>query len=114
LVHQCRKQDLRGHAMRASMRGCAEVVYDRVHCFAHLRRRVLCMAISTLPPATAAAAPVSAPAELVQHWIGGRPASGAGARLPGFNPATGAGARPVVMGGEGGGRAAVAGAPAAW
>jgi malonate-semialdehyde dehydrogenase (acetylating)/methylmalonate-semialdehyde dehydrogenase len=77
-------------------------------------RRVLFMAVSTLPPATAAAAPVSAPAELVQHWIGGRPASGAGARLPVFNPATGAVARQVVMGTADDVRAAVASAQAAW
>src|SRR6266478_2899159 len=72
------------------------------------------MAVSTLPPVTSAAAPVSAPAELVQHWIGGRPASGAGARLPVFNPATGAVARQVVMGSEEDVRAAVASAQAAW
>jgi len=33
------------------------------------------MAVSTFPPPIPAAAEVSAPAELVQHWIGGRPAS---------------------------------------
>ena len=72
------------------------------------------MAVSTLPPPIPAAAEVSAPAELVQHWIGGRPASGAGARLPVFNPATGVVARQVVMGGEEDVRAAVASAQAAW
>ena len=72
------------------------------------------MAVSTLPPVTPAAAPVSAAAELVQHWISGRPASGAGARLPVFNPATGAVARQVVMGSEDDVRAAVASAQAAW
>src|SRR5438552_6975333 len=71
------------------------------------------MAVSTFAPPPAAAA-VSAPAELVQHWIGGRPASGAGARLPLFNPATGAVTRQVVMGGEEDVRAAVASAQAAW
>src|SRR5436190_15430158 len=71
------------------------------------------MAVSTFAPPPAAAA-VSAPAELVQHWIGGRPASGAGARLPLFNPATGAMTRQVVMGGEEDVRAAVASAQAAW
>src|SRR5213082_674489 len=70
------------------------------------------MAVSTFAPPAAAA--VSAPAELVQHWIGGRPASGAGARLPLFNPATGAVTRQVVMGGEEDVRAAVASAQAAW
>ena len=55
------------------------------------------MAVSTFAPPPAAAA-VSAPAELVQHWIGGRPASGAGARLPLFNPATGAVTRQVEIG----------------
>ena len=72
------------------------------------------MAVSTFPPVTPAAAPVSAAAELVQHWIGGRAASGAGARLPVFNPATGAVARQVVMGSEDDVRAAVASAQAAW
>src|SRR2546429_10005155 len=71
------------------------------------------MAFSTFAPPPAAAA-VSAPAELVQHWIGGRPASGAGARLPLFNPATRAVTRQGVMGGEEDVRAAVASAQAAW
>jgi len=71
------------------------------------------MAVSTFPPSIPAATEVSAPAELVQHWIGGRPASGAGARLPVFNPATGVVARQVVMGGEEDVRAAVASAQAA-
>src|SRR6202043_1630849 len=64
----------------------------------HLRATGPGMAVSTLPSVTPAAAEVSAPAELVQHWIGGRPASGAGAGLPVFNPATGAGAPPVGVG----------------
>src|ERR1700736_2928897 len=72
------------------------------------------MAVSTLPPATAAAAPVSAPAELVQHWIVGRRAGASVARLPVFNPATGAVARQVVMGTADDVRAAVASAQAAW
>src|SRR2546421_12976907 len=71
------------------------------------------MAVSTFAPPPAAAA-VSAPAELVQHWTGGRPTSGAGARLPLFNPATGAVTRQVLMGGEEDVRAAVACAQAAW
>src|SRR5204863_2642682 len=95
--------------------GGPEVVYDRripAATCGHLRTGPL-MAVSTFAPPPAAAA-VSAPAELVQHWIGGRPASGAGARLPLFNPATGAVTRQVVMGGEEDVRAAVASAQAAW
>src|SRR5438105_6241043 len=38
------------------------------------------MAVSTLPPRGTSAAPVAAPSELVQHWIGGRIAGGAGTR----------------------------------
>src|SRR6266699_2510318 len=49
------------------------------------------MAVPTLPPRGTSATPVAAPSELVQHWIGGRIAGGAGKRaLPVFNPATGA------------------------
>jgi malonate-semialdehyde dehydrogenase (acetylating)/methylmalonate-semialdehyde dehydrogenase len=66
------------------------------------------MAVSTLP------APVAVAAELVQHWIGGRPAAGSGARLPVFNPATGAVTREVVMATAEEVGAAVASAQAAW
>src|SRR5438034_9368162 len=73
------------------------------------------MAVSTFPPATSAAAAVSAPAELVQHWIGGRIAGGVGTRaLPVFNPATGAVTRQVALAGAEDVRAAVASAQAAW
>src|SRR5438105_8448975 len=58
------------------------------------------MAVSTLPPRGTSAAPVAAPSELVQHWIGGRIAGGAGTRaLPVFNPATGAVTRQVALAG---------------
>lgn len=71
------------------------------------------MAVSTLPSPGAAA--VTAPAELVQHWIGGRGAAGtAMRRLPVFNPATGAITREVAMGGADEVNAAVAAAKAAW
>jgi malonate-semialdehyde dehydrogenase (acetylating)/methylmalonate-semialdehyde dehydrogenase len=71
------------------------------------------MAVSTLP--SRSAAPVAAPSELVQHWIGGRIAAGAGSRrLPVFNPATGAVSRQVAMGGSDEVRAAVAAAQSAW
>ncbi len=71
------------------------------------------MAVSTLPSRSAAA--VAAPSELVQHWIGGRIAGGAGTRrLPVFNPATGAVMRQVAMGGSEEVRAAVAAAQSAW
>src|SRR5580658_2233743 len=46
---------------------------------------------------TPASAPRTASAELVQHWIGGRVAGGAGARQDIFNPATGSVARQVLM-----------------
>ncbi len=72
------------------------------------------MAVSTLPPFSPAAAPRSAPLEVVQHWIGGRPASGSGPHLPVFNPATGAVTREVAMGSADEVRAAVASAQAAW
>ena len=71
------------------------------------------MAVSTLPSRNAAAA--AAPSELVQHWIGGRIAGGAGTRrLPVFNPATGAVTRQVMMAGTDEVRAAVAAAQSAW
>src|SRR5579862_9918308 len=66
------------------------------------------MAVSTLP------APVAAASELVQHWIGGRPAVGSGTRLPVFNPATGAVTREVVMATADEVGAAVASAEGAW
>ena len=73
------------------------------------------MAVSTLPPRGTSAAPVAAPSELVQHWIGGRIAGGAGTRaLPVFNPATGAVTRQVALAGAEDVRAAVASAQAAW
>src|SRR6266550_860459 len=73
------------------------------------------MAVSTFPPATSAAAAVSAPAELVQHWIGGRIAGGSGTRqLPVFDPATGAVTRQVALASAEDVRAAVASAQAAW
>jgi malonate-semialdehyde dehydrogenase (acetylating)/methylmalonate-semialdehyde dehydrogenase len=52
------------------------------------------MVVSTPTPA---AAPRTASAELVQHWIGGRAAGGAGARQDVFNPATGSVARQVLL-----------------
>src|SRR5213079_1075558 len=73
------------------------------------------MAVSTLPPRGTSAAPVAAPSELVQHWIGGRIAGGVGTRaLPVFNPATGAVTRQVALAGAEDVRAAVASAQAAW
>src|SRR5436309_11809818 len=73
------------------------------------------MAVSTLPPRGTSAAPVAAPSELVQHWIGGRIAGGAGTRaLPVFNPATGAVTRQVALASAVDVRAAVASAQAAW
>src|SRR5579863_4101299 len=52
------------------------------------------MVVSTPTPA---AAPRTASAELVQHWIAGRAAGGAGARQDVFNPATGRVARQVLL-----------------
>src|SRR5207237_10041343 len=73
------------------------------------------MAVSTLPPRGTSAAPVTAPTELVQHWIGGRIAGGAGTRaLPVFNPATSAVTRQAALAGAEDVHAAVASAQAAW
>jgi malonate-semialdehyde dehydrogenase (acetylating)/methylmalonate-semialdehyde dehydrogenase len=71
------------------------------------------MAVSTLTPQALAAAPVAGPAEIVQHWIGGRLMSGGSAQLPVFNPATGAVLRQVTLGGADEVGAAVASAQAA-
>jgi len=90
------------------MRAVAQVVYDRAHSLISWLATVPVMAVSTLP------APVAAAAELVQHWIGGRPATGSGTRLPVFNPATGAVTREVVMATAEEVGAAVASAEAAW
>ncbi|HTD12846.1 MAG TPA: CoA-acylating methylmalonate-semialdehyde dehydrogenase, partial [Steroidobacteraceae bacterium] len=46
---------------------------------------------------TTAAAPRTTSAELIQHWIGGRAAGGAGARQDVFNPATGRVTRQVLL-----------------
>ena len=46
---------------------------------------------------TPAAAPRTTSAELIQHWIGGRAAGGAGARQDVFNPATGRVTRQVLL-----------------
>jgi malonate-semialdehyde dehydrogenase (acetylating)/methylmalonate-semialdehyde dehydrogenase len=46
---------------------------------------------------TPAAAPRTASTELIQHWIGGRAAGGAGARQDVFNPATGRVTRQVLL-----------------
>src|SRR5256885_4458312 len=110
LVHQRRKQDLRAHC-DARQYASAALKWSMIGAFLRPSATGPLMAVSTFAPPPAAAA-VSAPAELVQHWIGGPPASGAGARLPLFNPATGAVARQGGVGGEGGVRAAVAGAQA--
>jgi malonate-semialdehyde dehydrogenase (acetylating)/methylmalonate-semialdehyde dehydrogenase len=72
------------------------------------------MVVSTPTPA---AAPRTAGAELVQHWIGGRAAGGAGARQDVFNPATGGVARQVLLASAADVASAVAsarGAFAAW
>src|SRR5215470_13201317 len=70
------------------------------------------MAATTLDSPAMAARP-AAP-ELVPHWIGGRAAAGAGARLAVLNPATGAKLREIALGGVEEVGAAVASARSAW
>jgi len=70
------------------------------------------MAATTLDSPAVAARP-AAP-ELVPHWIGGRAATGTGARLAVLNPATGAKLREIALGGVEEVGAAVASARSAW
>jgi malonate-semialdehyde dehydrogenase (acetylating) / methylmalonate-semialdehyde dehydrogenase len=70
------------------------------------------MAVTTLDSPAVATRP-AAP-ELVPHWIGGRPVTGAGARLAVLNPASGAKLREIALGGVQEVGAAVASARSAW
>ena len=84
------------------MGGHAPVVYDRS------------MAVSTFPPAAAAAAPRAAPPETVPHWIGGQTVMGTGAPLEVLNPATGAATREIALASAAEVGTAVMSAQAAW
>src|SRR5579863_1852729 len=80
-----------------------------------MRGMIAGLMVVTTP--TPAAARRSTSAELVQHWIGGRAAGGAGARQDVFNPATGSVARQVLLASAADVASAVAsarGAFAAW
>jgi malonate-semialdehyde dehydrogenase (acetylating)/methylmalonate-semialdehyde dehydrogenase len=70
------------------------------------------MVVST--PIPAASPRSTSSAELVQHWIGGRAAGGAGARQDVFNPASGSVARQVLLASAADVASAVASAQAAF